>query len=90
MLAAARKHNINLFCFPGGSLNPVGEFNLERSAIFNLVDVERFEGLVTLGATAPGGLDPERAAAAFPCPLRLFPPSTRLLFVTVRSLVKPT
>lgn len=63
MIAAARKHDVNLFCFPGGSLHPVGEFDPERSAMYNLVDVARFEGLVSSGATAPGGLDPEQAAA---------------------------
>ncbi len=63
MIAAARKHDVNLFCFPGGSLHPVGEFDPERSAIYNLVDIHRFDGLVGSGATAPGGLDPERATA---------------------------
>ena len=63
MVAAARKHDVNLFCFPGGSLHPVGEFDPERSAIYNLVDVDRFDGLVGSGATAPGGLDPVRASA---------------------------
>lgn len=63
MIAAARKHDVNLFCFPGGSVNPVGEFDPQRSTIYNLVDVGRFDGLVTSGATAPGGLDREHASA---------------------------
>ena len=63
MIAAAQKHGVNLFCFPGGSLHPVGEFDPERSAIYNLVDVNHFDGLVSSGATAPGGLNPEQASA---------------------------
>lgn len=63
MIAAARQHDVNLFCFPGGSVRPVGEFHPERSAIYNLVQVDRFDGLVSSGASAPGGLNPERAAA---------------------------
>jgi DNA-binding LacI/PurR family transcriptional regulator len=63
MIAAAWAHDVNLFCFPGGSLHPVGEFDPERSAIYNLVDVDRFDGPVGSGATAPGGPDPERATA---------------------------
>ncbi len=63
MIAAVQKNDVNLFCFPGGSLHPVGEFDIERSATYNLVNVDRFDGLVSSGSTAPGGLDPVRASA---------------------------
>ena len=56
MIAAVHTYDVNLFCFPGGSLYPVGEFDPQRSTIYNLVDVDRFDGLITAGATVPGGL----------------------------------
>jgi diguanylate cyclase (GGDEF)-like protein len=63
MIAAAQKHGVNLFSFPGGSVHPVGAFHPERSAIYNLVDADRFAGLVSSGVSVPGGLDPQAASA---------------------------
>ncbi|MFZ6029259.1 MAG: substrate-binding domain-containing protein [Chloroflexota bacterium] len=63
MIVAARKHDVNLFCFPGGRVYPVGEFDPDRSSIYRLVGVDGFDGLISSGATAPGGLSPEQTAS---------------------------
>ena len=55
-LRAAERDDVNLVCFPGGSLRPGGEAS--RSALYDLVDRARLDGVVcwssTLGLPASG------------------------------------
>ena len=47
MLRAAELHDVNLICFPGGRLQAVDSFEVQRNAIFSLVNDRCLDGLIT-------------------------------------------
>src|SRR5690554_1118006 len=46
----ARDKGVNVFCFEGGAINSVREYESNRNIIYNLVDRESIDGLIVFSA----------------------------------------
>lgn len=55
VLDAAQAGNVNLICYPGGRLRSPEDFEAERNVIFQLIDTERIDGLVSWTSAMIGG-----------------------------------
>lgn len=58
LLEAAELHDVNLICFPGGRLQAVDSFEIQRNAIFDLVNHQYLDGLITWSSSLGGVLGP--------------------------------
>ena len=56
LLDAARRHDVNLICFPGGRLHAAEAFETQRNVIFKLASDEYLDGLITWSSTLGGVL----------------------------------
>jgi signal transduction histidine kinase/DNA-binding LacI/PurR family transcriptional regulator/AraC-like DNA-binding protein len=56
LLDAAKRHDVNLICFPGGRLNTVEAYENQRNIIFELASDEYLDGLITWSSTLGGVL----------------------------------
>ncbi len=54
---AAQKQNVNLICFPGGELGVCDGFEAQRNVLYDLIDTERLDGLVSWSSTIGGRLE---------------------------------
>ena len=63
LLEAAKRHDVNLICFPGGRLNAVESFENQRNIIFELASDEYLDGLITWSSTLGGVLGPAEIQA---------------------------
>lgn len=55
---AAAKHDVNLICFPGSSLRVSEGFKVQRNVLYDLVNPDRLNGLVSWSSTITESLDP--------------------------------
>ena len=58
LLDAARRHDVNLICFPGGRMHAAESYESQRNAIFELASNEYLNGLITWSSTLGGVLGP--------------------------------
>ncbi|HLO29289.1 MAG TPA: substrate-binding domain-containing protein [Anaerolineales bacterium] len=58
LLDSAERHDVNLICFPGGRLQAIDSFEIQRNAIFDLASNECLDGLVTWSSALGGVLGP--------------------------------
>jgi signal transduction histidine kinase/AraC-like DNA-binding protein/CheY-like chemotaxis protein len=58
VVKAAEQHDANLICFPGGGLRASAGFEAQRNAIYDLVNPECVDGLISWSSTLGGVLDP--------------------------------
>ncbi len=58
IVRAAEQHDANLICFPGGGLRASAGFEAQRNAIYDLVNPESVDGLISWSSTLGGVLDP--------------------------------
>jgi len=58
LLDAAERHDVNLICFPGGRLQAADSFEIQRNAIFDLVNNKSLDGLITWSSSLGGVLGP--------------------------------
>ncbi len=58
LLDAARRHDINLVCFPGGRLHATEAFEIQRNVIFELASDAYLDGLITWSSSLGGVLGP--------------------------------
>ena len=63
LLEAARHHDVNLICFPGGRLQAADSFEIQRNAIFNLASNKSLDGLITWSSSLGGVLGPAEIKA---------------------------
>jgi signal transduction histidine kinase/DNA-binding LacI/PurR family transcriptional regulator/CheY-like chemotaxis protein len=63
LLEAARRHDVNLICFPGGRLHAAESFEVQRNFIFELATDEYLDGLITWSSTLGGVLGPAEIQA---------------------------
>ena len=54
VLDAAQAGNANLICYPGGRLFTSEDFEAERNIIYQLIDPECFDGLVSWTSALAG------------------------------------
>jgi hypothetical protein len=59
VLDAAQAGNANLICYPGGRLHTAEDFEAERNVIYQLVDTERLDGLVSWTSALAGTVTTE-------------------------------
>lgn len=64
VLAAAATGNANLICFPGGRLHANEQFEAERNSLYNLIDPEHLDGLVSW-TSALAGIAPPQEIISF-------------------------
>jgi signal transduction histidine kinase/DNA-binding LacI/PurR family transcriptional regulator/AraC-like DNA-binding protein len=62
VLDAARAGDANLVCYPGGRLRAAEDFEAERNLIYQLVDTERLDGLVSWTSALAGAVSLEEVA----------------------------
>lgn len=63
LLDAAKRHDVNLICFPGGRLQAADSFEIQRNAIFDLASSQCLDGLVTWSSSLGGVLGPAEIKA---------------------------
>src|SRR5512147_2703333 len=63
LLDAAKRHDINLICFPGGRLHATDSFEIQRNAIFDLASSKCLDGLITWSSSLGGYLGPAEIRA---------------------------
>ena len=63
LLDAAKKHDVNLICFPGGRLQAADSFESQRNAIFDLASHKSLDGLITWSSSLGGVLGPAEIQA---------------------------
>ncbi|MEW6404038.1 MAG: substrate-binding domain-containing protein [Chloroflexota bacterium] len=63
MLDSAERHEVNLICFPGGRLQALDSFEIQRNAIFDLAGEQCVDGLVTWSSSLGGVLGPAEIRA---------------------------
>lgn len=63
LLDAAKQHDVNLICFPGGRLHAADSFEIQRNAIFNLANDQCLDGLITWSSSLGGVLGPAEIKA---------------------------
>lgn len=63
LLDAAKQHDVNLICFPGGRLQAADSFEIQRNAIFNLANDQCLDGLITWSSSLGGVLGPAEIKA---------------------------
>ncbi|MCC6985333.1 MAG: hypothetical protein IT309_02800 [Anaerolineales bacterium] len=63
LLDAAKKHDVNLICFPGGRLQAADSFESQRNAIFDLASHHSLDGLITWSSSLGGVLGPAEIQA---------------------------
>jgi signal transduction histidine kinase/CheY-like chemotaxis protein/DNA-binding LacI/PurR family transcriptional regulator len=56
---AAREHNINVICFPGGALRSPEGFEAQANILYDLIDVTHLDGLLVLTGNVTLLLSPE-------------------------------
>jgi signal transduction histidine kinase/DNA-binding LacI/PurR family transcriptional regulator/AraC-like DNA-binding protein len=56
MTDAAKKHDVNLICFPGGRLRPPEDPESQRNILYDLTQVDQLDGLVSWSSTIVGSL----------------------------------
>ena len=59
---AAEQHNLNYICFPGGGLRVSEGFEAQRNVIYDLIDPQRLDGLITWSSAIGGVLAPTEVA----------------------------
>ncbi|HMB24033.1 MAG TPA: substrate-binding domain-containing protein [Anaerolineales bacterium] len=55
---SAERHDVNLICFPGGRLQAMDSFEVQRNAIFDLASHKCLDGLITWSSALGGVLGP--------------------------------
>jgi DNA-binding LacI/PurR family transcriptional regulator len=60
VLDAAQAGNANLICYPGGRLFTSEAFEAERNIIYQLIDTERLDGLVSWSSALTGTVTSEQ------------------------------
>src|SRR3989304_1197391 len=60
---AARQHDVNLICFPGGGMHVQAEFESQRNSLYDLVSAGNVDGLVSWASTLGGALASEEVIA---------------------------
>jgi signal transduction histidine kinase/DNA-binding LacI/PurR family transcriptional regulator/AraC-like DNA-binding protein/CheY-like chemotaxis protein len=63
LLDAARRHDVNLICFPGGRLQAAESYEIQRNVIFDLASDEYLDGLITWSSSLGGVLGPAEIQA---------------------------
>lgn len=63
MADSAEHHDINLICFPGGRLQAMDSFEIQRNAIFDLASNKSLDGLITWSSSLGGVLGPAEIRA---------------------------
>jgi signal transduction histidine kinase/DNA-binding LacI/PurR family transcriptional regulator/AraC-like DNA-binding protein len=63
LLEAAKRHDVNLICFPGGRLQAADSFEIQRNAIFDLASNQCLDGLITWSSSLGGVLGPTEIKA---------------------------
>jgi signal transduction histidine kinase/DNA-binding LacI/PurR family transcriptional regulator/AraC-like DNA-binding protein len=63
LVEAARRHDVNLICFPGGRLQAADSFESQRNAIFDLAGLKSLDGLITWSSSLGGVLGPTEIKA---------------------------
>lgn len=63
LLEAAKRHDINLICFPGGRLQAADSFESQRNAIFDLANATCLDGLITWSSSLGGVVGPSEVQA---------------------------
>jgi hypothetical protein len=56
--AAARQHNVNFICIPGGRLRDTREFQAQDNVLYDLISVENINGVVSWVSTHSNYIDP--------------------------------
>ena len=59
---AAEQHDLNYICFPGGGLRVSEGFEAQRNVIYDLIDPQRLDGLITWSSAIGGALAPTEVA----------------------------
>jgi signal transduction histidine kinase/DNA-binding LacI/PurR family transcriptional regulator/AraC-like DNA-binding protein len=59
---AAEQHDLNYICFPGGGLRVSEAFEAQRNVIYDLIDPQRLDGLITWSSAIGGALAPTEVA----------------------------
>jgi signal transduction histidine kinase/AraC-like DNA-binding protein/CheY-like chemotaxis protein len=62
IVKAAERHDVNLICFPGGALRASAEFEVQRNAIYDLVNPGSVDGLISWSSTLGPVLEPNVVA----------------------------
>src|SRR5512138_42489 len=60
---SAERHDVNLICFPGGRLQAMDSFEIQRNAIFDLASSKCLDGLITWSSALGGVLGPAEIRA---------------------------
>jgi len=60
---AARQHDVNLICFPGGGLRVCADFESQRNTLYDLVDAGNVDGLVSWASAVGVALDRDQVTA---------------------------
>ncbi len=63
LLDAARRHDVNLICFPGGRLHAAEAFEIQRNVIFELASDAYLDGLISWSSSLGGVLGPAEIKA---------------------------
>jgi len=63
LLDAAKRHDVNLICFPGGRLQAADSFESQRNAIFDLASATCLDGVITWSSSLGGVLGPTEVQA---------------------------
>ncbi len=59
---AAEQHDLNYICFPGGGLRVSEGYESQRNVIYDLIDPQRLDGLITWSSAIGGALAPTEVA----------------------------
>ncbi|MGB7538217.1 MAG: substrate-binding domain-containing protein [Anaerolineales bacterium] len=62
VVKAAEQHDVNLICFPGGGLRASAGFEAQRNAVYDLVNPESVNGVISWSSTLGGALEPSVVA----------------------------
>lgn len=62
VLDAAEAGNANLICYPGGRLHTLEDFEAERNVIYDLVNTQRLDGLVSWTSALAGTVTADEVA----------------------------
>ncbi len=57
VIDAAQQHDVNLLCFPGGGLRIETDFESQRNVLYDLVNTDHVDGLVSWASTIGVALD---------------------------------
>ena len=50
IISAAEENDANLFCFVGGSLNSVNEYEIQKNVLYDLVNEDNVDGIIIMSA----------------------------------------